>query len=75
MELNEQQKEEVVIKLGVLCHLLQSASQVMQDITKICQASQLGLVEEADIERLIAEHADKGMEMINKFLEEMKDVE
>ncbi len=65
MELNEQQKEEVVIKLGVLCHLLESAAQVMQDITNIYHGSQ------EEIEKLIAEHADQGMEMITKFLDDM----
>ena len=70
MELNEQQKEEIVLKLGILSHLLKSAAQIMQDIVAIAEN-----VKEEEIEKLITEHADKGMEMINKFLEEMKDIE
>tara|TARA_B100001996_G_scaffold151085_1_gene114991 strand:+ start:2887 stop:3102 length:216 start_codon:yes stop_codon:yes gene_type:complete len=65
MELNEQQKEEVVIKLGVLCHLLESAAQVMQEITKIASGAK-----QEEIEKLIADHTAEGIEMISKFLDE-----
>ena len=73
MELNEQQKEEVVIKLGVLCHLLESAAQVMQDITKIYHSSDFSGVPADDIEKLIAEHAEEGMNMITNFLDTIAD--
>jgi len=65
MELEEEQKEQVVVKLGILCHLLESAGQIMQEITNICHGSQ------EEIEKLIAEHADQGMEMIAQFLDDM----
>ena len=76
MEIDEEQKEQVVVKLGVLCHLLESAAQVMQDITNICHGSLSSPApSKEDIEKLIAEHADQGMEMIAQFLDEIKDVE
>ncbi len=72
MELEEEQKEQVVVKLGILCHLLESAGQIMQEITNICHGSLSSPApSKEDIEKLIAEHADQGMEMIAQFLDDM----
>ena len=65
MELSDREKEDIVIQLGVLCHLLESAAQVMQEITKIASG-----VKQEEIEKLIADHTAEGMEMISKFLDE-----
>ena len=74
MELDEQQKEQVVGKLGVLCHLLESAGQIMQEIRDICYGSlNSPAPSKEDIEKLIAEHADQGMEMIAQFLDDMNE--
>ena len=65
MELSDREKEDIVIKLGVLCHLLESAAQVIQEITKIASGAK-----QEEIETLIADHTAEGMEMISKFLDE-----
>ena len=65
MELSKEQKEEIIVRLGVLGHLLKSAAQVMKEIVAVAEEAK-----EKEIEKLISEHINDGMEMISKFLDE-----
>tara|TARA_B100001250_G_scaffold118946_1_gene100962 strand:+ start:11198 stop:11404 length:207 start_codon:yes stop_codon:yes gene_type:complete len=65
MELTTEQKEEIIVKLGILSHLLESAAQTMKDIVSIAEGAK-----EKEIEELIANHTAEGLEMISKFLDE-----
>ncbi len=68
MELSKEQKEEIIVRLGVLGHLLKSAAQVMKEIVAVAEEAK-----EKEIEKLISEHINDGMEMISKFLDEVSE--
>tara|TARA_B100000519_G_C14086344_1_gene364125 strand:+ start:543 stop:752 length:210 start_codon:yes stop_codon:yes gene_type:complete len=66
MNLYESPEQEIITKLGILCHLLDSASQVMAELGKLVEGH-----DQDEINRMIEEHSEKGMNMIAEFLDEV----
>ncbi len=66
MSLYNSKEQEIITKLGILCHLLDSASQVMAELGKLVEG-----YDQDEINRLITEHSEKGIQMIAEFLNEV----
>ncbi len=69
MSLYNSEEQEIITKLGILCHLLDSASQVMAELGKLVEGH-----DTEEINRMIEEHSEKGMKMIADFLDEVNEM-
>ena len=61
-------EELILTKLAIICHLLDSASQVMKELAELCEESDVGT-----IDKLIEQQSAEGLEMFAKFLNDLND--